>query len=143
MAPRKESMNPTDKLRARKGRRAALTAGALAAGLLGSMLAPALALTTAPRAAAAEASYTQQVLARPGDNATVPSQAWYRIPALADLGGGVILAAYDGRPDGGDSPSPNSIVQRRSTDGGKTWPLLLFFSGYVVFVSVTPWTVAR
>ena len=43
------------------------------------------------------------------------------IPALADLGNGVVLASYDGRPDGGDSPSPNSIVQRRSTDGGKTW----------------------
>ncbi|OQE17700.1 hypothetical protein PENFLA_c023G03206 [Penicillium flavigenum] len=45
----------------------------------------------------------------------------YRIVALANLGNGVLLASYDGRPDGGDSPSPNSILQRRSTDGGKTW----------------------
>ena len=45
----------------------------------------------------------------------------YRIVALANAGNNVILASYDGRPDGGDSPSPNSIMQRRSTDGGKTW----------------------
>jgi sialidase-1 len=47
--------------------------------------------------------------------------AYYRIVALANLGNGVLLASYDGRPDGGDSPSPNSILQRRSTDGGATW----------------------
>lgn len=47
--------------------------------------------------------------------------AHYRIVALANLGNGVLLASYDGRPDGGDSPSPNSILQRRSTDGGATW----------------------
>lgn len=46
---------------------------------------------------------------------------YYRIVALASLGNGVVLASYDGRPDGGDSPSPNSILQRRSTDGGVTW----------------------
>lgn len=46
---------------------------------------------------------------------------YYRIVALANLGNGVLLASYDGRPDGGDSPSPNSILQRRSTDGGETW----------------------
>ena len=28
---------------------------------------------------------------------------------------------YDGRPTGTDSPGPNSILQRRSTDGGNTW----------------------
>ncbi|KAJ5779896.1 Sialidase family [Penicillium paradoxum] len=47
--------------------------------------------------------------------------AQYRIVALANLGDGVLLASYDGRPDGGDSPSPNSILQRRSTDGGVSW----------------------
>ncbi|KAJ5823770.1 hypothetical protein N7447_006110 [Penicillium robsamsonii] len=47
--------------------------------------------------------------------------AHYRIVALASLGDGILLASYDGRPDGGDSPSPNSIMQRRSTDGGATW----------------------
>ncbi|SPO01634.1 uncharacterized protein DNG_04308 [Cephalotrichum gorgonifer] len=45
----------------------------------------------------------------------------YRIVALTSLPGGIVLASYDGRPDGGDAPSPNSIVQRRSTDAGETW----------------------
>ncbi|MBB1508725.1 GDSL-type esterase/lipase family protein [Tessaracoccus sp. MC1756] len=45
----------------------------------------------------------------------------YRIPGIIQLPNGDILASYDGRPGGGDSPNPNSIVQRRSTDGGKTW----------------------
>lgn len=67
-------------------------------------------------------SYRQQVLAENGDNAIDPVLGkFYRIVALADLGNGVELAAYDGRPDGGDAPSANSIVQRRSTDGGATW----------------------
>lgn len=67
-------------------------------------------------------SFTQQVLAANGDNAIDPVLGrYYRIVALADLGNGVELAAYDGRPDGGDAPSANSIVQRRSTDGGATW----------------------
>ncbi|WP_460522087.1 exo-alpha-sialidase [Humibacter antri] len=46
---------------------------------------------------------------------------YYRIPALADLGGGRLLASYDGRPNGGDAPNPNSILQRASDDDGKTW----------------------
>ncbi|WP_026556706.1 exo-alpha-sialidase [Arthrobacter sp. 35W] len=94
----------------------ASAAGALTAGLLATMLAPAQAAETpAP-------SYSQQVLASNGDNAISSSLApFYRIPALADLGNGVLLASYDGRPDGGDSPSANSIVQRRSIDNGKTW----------------------
>ena len=45
-----------------------------------------------------------------------------RIPALTSLTNGWILAAWDGRPNGcGDSPNPNSIVQRISKDGGKSW----------------------
>ncbi|KAF2750471.1 glycoside hydrolase family 33 protein [Sporormia fimetaria CBS 119925] len=47
--------------------------------------------------------------------------AYYRIPALEVLGNNVVLASWDARPDNGDSPSPNSIIQRRSTDGGLTW----------------------
>ncbi|WP_423183830.1 exo-alpha-sialidase [Arthrobacter sp. NyZ413] len=67
-------------------------------------------------------SYAEKVLASNGDNAIDPVLGkYYRIVALADLGDGVVVASYDGRPDGGDSPSPNSIVQRRSSDGGKTW----------------------
>lgn len=46
---------------------------------------------------------------------------YYRIVALTYLGNDVVLASFDGRPDGGDAPSPNSILQRRSTDGGETW----------------------
>ncbi|KAL5345542.1 hypothetical protein ACLOAV_009292 [Pseudogymnoascus australis] len=60
---------------------------------------------------------SEQVLAKNG----VGPSPYYRIVALASLGNGVVLASYDGRPDGGDSPSPNSIIQRRSTDGGETW----------------------
>ena len=45
----------------------------------------------------------------------------YRIPALTVTPGGDVLAAYDGRPTGIDAPGPNSILQRRSTDGGHTW----------------------
>lgn len=50
------------------------------------------------------------------------SGAYYRIPALAVASNGDLLAAYDYRPNmPADSPNPNSIVQRRSTDNGKTW----------------------
>lgn len=61
--------------------------------------------------------YTEQILAHNGEGLF----PYYRIVALTNLGDGVLLAAYDGRPDGGDAPSPNSILQRRSTDNGKTW----------------------
>lgn len=49
-----------------------------------------------------------------------------RIPAIATASNGDLLASYDRRPidggaNGGDSPNANWIVQRRSTDGGKTW----------------------
>lgn len=48
--------------------------------------------------------------------------AAYRIPALSYLGSDVVVAAWDGRPtNAADSPNPNSIVMRRSTDGGATW----------------------
>ena len=58
---------------------------------------------------------------------------FYRIPALTYLGGGVVLAAWDGRPgSSADAPNPNSIVQRRSTDGGLTWgPLQVIAAGHV------------
>ncbi|WP_218713762.1 exo-alpha-sialidase [Arthrobacter sp. BF1] len=115
----------TDRVHRLNRGRVAITAGALAAGLLTSMMGPALAQEQAP---AAETSVTEapsfinQPLAVRGDNAISSTLApSYRIPALVDLGGGVILASYDGRPNGGDSPAPNSIVQRRSVDGGKTW----------------------
>ncbi|KAJ5459930.1 uncharacterized protein N7458_001482 [Penicillium daleae] len=53
---------------------------------------------------------------------------FYRIVALASLGNGVLLASFDGRPDGGDAPSPNSILQRRSTDNGLTWGNLTYIA---------------
>ncbi len=57
---------------------------------------------------------------------------FYRIPALTYLGNGVVLAAWDGRPgSAADAPNPNSIVQRRSTDGGRTWgPLHVIAAGH-------------
>ena len=46
----------------------------------------------------------------------------HRIPALTTAPNGDLLAAWDGRPGGcGDAPQANSIIQRRSTDGGQTW----------------------
>ncbi|MFK0002880.1 exo-alpha-sialidase [Paenarthrobacter sp. NPDC090522] len=58
---------------------------------------------------------------------------FYRIPALTYLANNVVLAAWDGRPgSAADAPNPNSIVQRRSTDGGKTWgPVQVIAAGHV------------
>lgn len=61
--------------------------------------------------------YAQQQLAMGGDG-VFPN---YRIPALAVTNAGTVLASYDGRPTGIDAPGPNSILQRRSEDNGKTW----------------------
>lgn len=57
---------------------------------------------------------------------SVSKQYNIRIPALAVASNGDLLASYDKRPinggaNGGDAPNANSIMQRRSTDGGKTW----------------------
>jgi sialidase-1 len=45
----------------------------------------------------------------------------YRIPALAVTTKGTVLAAYDGRPNLDDLPSPIDLLLRRSTDNGCTW----------------------
>ena len=59
-----------------------------------------------------------RTLAAPGDFGF----SCHRIPALAQLANGWILAAWDGRPTGcGDAPQHNSIIQRISKDGGKSW----------------------
>ncbi|KWR72437.1 hypothetical protein RN04_06280 [Arthrobacter sp. W1] len=57
---------------------------------------------------------------------------FYRIPALLHLGDGVVLASWDARPgSAADAPNPNSIVQRRSTDNGKTWgPMTTIAAGF-------------
>ncbi|MFF2824230.1 exo-alpha-sialidase [Arthrobacter koreensis] len=93
-----------------------LAAAALAAGVALSSL-----LVVGPAAAAPTdppGTFSEQNL-----GATVVSPfAAYRIPALSYLGNGVVVAAWDGRPNNAaDSPNPNSIVMRRSTDGGATW----------------------
>ncbi|WP_460802029.1 exo-alpha-sialidase [Microbacterium sp. GXF6406] len=54
---------------------------------------------------------------------------FYRIPALAHLGDGVIVASWDARPgSAADSPNPNSIIMRRSVDNGQTWGPLQFIA---------------
>ena len=107
------------------GTAAALTA--LGAGAEGASAAPtdaaALAAPADPGLPPAKehgrrrATYEEQVLAARGD--------WgvknFRIPALAVAPNGDLLAAFDKRPESGDSPAPNSIWQRRSTDRGRTW----------------------
>lgn len=114
-------MKSTDFPRRWQAPRTVAIAGALAAGLLAGMVAPAVADVQAGPAAAS-GSYGEQVLAMNGDNAIDPVLgANYRIPALAYLGDGIVLASYDGRPYGGDAPQPNSIIQRRSVDNGATW----------------------
>lgn len=94
-------------------RRRTATAGALfvlAASLTGT---PAVAAPADP-----PGTFTEQNL---GSTVAAPFAA-YRIPALSYLGDGVVVAAWDGRPtNAADSPNPNSIVLRRSTDGGATW----------------------
>ena len=45
----------------------------------------------------------------------------YRIPSIVQLNNGDLVVSYDGRPSLRDAPNPNSILQRRSTDGGRTW----------------------
>ncbi|WP_372698800.1 exo-alpha-sialidase [Arthrobacter sp. JSM 101049] len=84
------------------------------------MAGPAAASTTTPGSdpASDPGQFTEQNLAadRTAEN------FFYRITALTHLGDGVLLAAWDARPgSAADSPNPNSIVMRRSTDNGRTW----------------------
>lgn len=101
---------------------AGLATLALAAGSLAAGTGPAAADPSRGHASDAPGHFSSQVLASNGDGAIDPVLGkYYRIVALANLGNGVLLAAYDGRPTGADAPAANSIIQRRSTDGGKTW----------------------
>lgn len=93
-----------------------LSAAALAAAAVGSP-SPAQATAGAPVPPGGTPIYTEQDLAVNGQNG-FPN---YRIPALTVTPEGDLLASYDGRPTGIDAPGPNSILQRRSTDGGTTW----------------------
>lgn len=57
------------------------------------------------------------MLARRGEG----GYAQYRIPALAVTNAGTVLAAYDGRPNLDDLPSPIDLLLRRSHDSGAAW----------------------
>ncbi|MFC8039473.1 exo-alpha-sialidase [Paenarthrobacter sp. NPDC057355] len=105
-------------------------AGALGLGLVAGLGLPATAAplpTTDP--SAAPGSFTEANIA--ADRAA--ANFFYRIPALTYLGNNAVLAAWDGRPgSAADAPNPNSIVQRRSTDGGQTWgPVQVIAAGHV------------
>ncbi|HRW19174.1 MAG TPA: exo-alpha-sialidase [Dermatophilaceae bacterium] len=104
--------------------------------LLAAACSAALAVTLcSPSAAAATldptappGTFTEQNIAADRTAASL----FYRIPALAHLGNGVVLASWDGRPgSSADAPNPNSIVQRRSTDNGATWgPMTTIAAGF-------------
>ncbi|BCW57326.1 exo-alpha-sialidase [Arthrobacter sp. StoSoilB20] len=105
-------------------------AGALSIGLLAGLGLPAIAAPVPPNSpAAAPGTFTEANIAADRTAANF----FYRIPALTYLGNNVVLAAWDGRPgSAADAPNPNSIVQRRSTDGGKTWgPVTVIAAGHV------------
>lgn len=103
-----------------RNRLAGLASMALTIGLIASLPAPAQANSDrfpnydAKPPQAGQPFYTEHQLATNGENGF----ANYRITALAVTNEGDILASYDGRPTAKDSPGPNSILQRRSTDGG-------------------------
>lgn len=60
---------------------------------------------------------TEQVLAARGHG----GYRQYRIPALAVSTTGIVLAAYDGRPNLDDLPNTIDLLLRRSHDDGRTW----------------------
>ena len=100
---------------------------AMAGAAFGSTAIPGADPTAAP------GSFSEQNLA-----ADRTENNWfYRIPALAHLGDGVVLASWDARPgSSADAPNPNTIVQRRSTDNGKTFgPLTTIAAGHLADAS--------
>lgn len=116
----------------RSRRRHWLRCGTIGALVLALSL-PATAATAAPAP-----GYLTDPNSAPGDYLELNLGAdrtaanyFYRIPALAHLGDGVVIAAWDARPgSAADAPNPNSIIQRRSTDNGRTWgPLQIIAAG--------------
>lgn len=108
---------------------AALACAALTAATLTGPTSQAAATPITPLPpTSAPGTFTDQNLAADRTSANF----FYRIPALAHLGGGVVLASWDARPgSAADSPNPNSIVQRRSTDNGATWgPMTTVAAGF-------------
>lgn len=107
---------------------AALTVAMTAATLVGPV-SGAIATPIAPvPPTSAPGTFNEQNLAADRTSANF----FYRIPALAHLGNGVVLASWDARPgSAADSPNPNSVVQRRSTDNGVTWgPMTTIAAGF-------------
>ncbi|WP_242701795.1 exo-alpha-sialidase [Arthrobacter cavernae] len=105
-------------------------AGALSLGLLAGLGLPANAAPIPPNnPAAAPGVFTESNI---GADRTA-ANFFYRIPALTYLGNNVVLASWDGRPgSAADAPNANSIVQRRSTDGGQTWgPVQVIAAGHM------------
>ncbi len=98
-------------------RASAVLGGALLLGLaLPPLTATAAAASTAPTDP--PETFTSVNLAADRTDANF----FYRIPALTHLGDGVVLASWDARPgSAADAPNPNSIMERRSTDNGRTW----------------------
>lgn len=105
-------------------------ASALSLGLLAGLGLPATAAPIPPTSPTATPGTFAE--ANIGADRTA-ANFFYRIPALTYLGNNVVLAAWDGRPgSAADAPNPNSIVQRRSTDGGQTWgPVTVIAAGHV------------
>ena len=105
------------------GRRRRLATGVAAIFVLGTVaLAPMAHADTGPdpdfdAAWGGEPFYEEEQLAT-NEDGVFPN---YRIAALTVANNGDLLASYDGRPTAADSPGPNSILQRRSTDNGETW----------------------
>lgn len=97
--------------------RRGLLGGVAAVTALGAGAGSAAALPPPKENGRRHGTYEDQPLAWPGYQGV----ANFRIPALAVAPSGDLLAAFDKRPIGGDSPSPNSLWQRRSRDGGRTW----------------------
>ncbi|WP_420176149.1 exo-alpha-sialidase [Luteococcus sp. OSA5] len=101
-------------------RPARLTVAALGLALLALPLAPAGAAPSGKAHspfAGDDPFYREQMVAVHGEQG-FPN---YRIPALTVAPSGDVLVSYDGRPTGIDAPGPNSILQRRSTDGGRNF----------------------
>lgn len=105
----------------RPRRRRVLSGAALGGAALGlAELAPVPAATAAP----APEERTGRGLSAPVDIARWYEDQYrrFRIPALERTSSGVLLAAFDGRQDMGDLPTPGiGVLLRRSSDEGETW----------------------
>ncbi|GAA1807194.1 hypothetical protein GCM10009749_14370 [Agromyces neolithicus] len=129
------NISPTD----RPGRRS--RSSVVSTTLLAGLVTAAMSIgAVQPTFAATPPDYLNDPTSAPGTFTSVNLAAdrtaenfFYRIPAIAHLGDGVVVASWDARPgSAADAPNPNSIIQRRSTDNGLTWgPLKIIAAGHV------------